>query len=206
MFEKLIEAFVILFVVIGPIDNCAAFATLTKSHSPAEKRKMALKSILVASAVMVVFAILGDDLLEKIGISLSSLEISGGILLLLFSIQMVMSKPTKEKADNKSEKAEDISIFPMAMPLIAGPDAIVATVLLVSKAKPDFTLEVGVIILLVVILALTYAAMLGAGYISRLLGKQGIEIVSRLLGILLTAMAIEFIIEGLSKSVLFKGG
>ncbi|MBN1864893.1 MAG: MarC family protein [Victivallales bacterium] len=204
MFESLLEALAVFFVVIGPVDNCAAFASFTKNHAPRERRRMALKAILVSSGVLFAFAFLGDDVLGKMGVSLSSLEIAGGILLLLLSIQMVMGKDSRPV---ETEGNVDVSVFPMAMPLIAGPDAIVAVVLLVSRAKPSLALEGGVMAVLALVLLITYLAMLGAAWISRLIGRQGLDIASRLLGILLTALAVEFIVDGLAKSTLFvKGG
>ena len=152
---------------------------------------------------MLMFALFGDDILEFFGISLSSLEISGGLLLLIIAIKMVMDEPGESSEAQHVKPDQDISIFPLAMPLVAGPDALVAVVMQVSRAKQDLTLEIGVILLMLLILLMTLIAFLLAGRLSKLLGPGGIEIMSRLLGVLLTALAIEFIIEGLSKSVLF---
>ena len=210
----LLEAFSVLFVVIGPIDNAAAFAALTKGYKPARRRRTALKAIIVSTVVMVVFAIFGDELLSVIGVKLESLEIAGGILLLLAAIQMVMAEPQtgKDGAESEAEKPKDISVFPMAMPLIAGPDAITAVVLLVRRAGKPVSFpfvnptQVGVILVMLLVLFLTYLALLGAGRLLRILGSQGIEVVTRVLGLLLAALAVEFIIDGLSKCVLFSTG
>ena len=203
MTETLLEAFAVMFVTIGPIDNAAIFAAMTKDAEASFRRKMALKSILIASAIMLVFALFGDDILEFFGISLSSLEISGGLLLLIIAVRMVMDEPSEASEAQNVEPNQDISIFPLAMPLVAGPDALVAVVMQISRVKSDFTLEVGVILLMLLILLMTLIAFLLAGKLSKLLGSSGIDIMSRLLGVLLTALAVEFIIEGLSKSVLF---
>ncbi len=203
MTEILLEAFAVMFVTIGPIDNAAIFAAMTKDTEAAFRRKMAIKSILIASGIMLVFALFGDDILEFFGISLSSLEISGGLLLLIIAVRMVMNESDESSEAQNAAPNQDISIFPLAMPLVAGPDALVAVVMQVSRVKEDLTLEIGVIFLMLLILLMTLIAFLLAGRLSRLLGSGGIEIMSRILGVLLTALAVEFIIEGLSKSILF---
>ena len=203
---NLLEAFCVFFVVCGPIDNAAAFAALTKGYDPARRRRVALKSIIVAAVVMMLFTIFGDDILHHIGVAVPSLEIAGGILLLLLSIQMVMAEPSAEKDPGSGSESKDIAVFPMAMPLIAGPDAIVATVLLCSRAGATIRVQLGVIIVMLLVLFLTYVGLLAAGRLIKLLRPQGIEIASRILGLLLAAVAVEFVIDGLSKSVLFAGG
>jgi len=204
--ETIFEAFCVLFVVLGPIDNAAAFAALTKDFEAAQRRKTALKSVLVSTLVMVVFAIFGDDILHLIGVEIYSLQIAGGILLLLAAIQMVMAETEAEKDSHAGGTTKDIAVFPMAMPLIAGPDAIVSIVMLVSKAGPTLSYQVGVIAVMLIVLVLVYLALLASGLLVRLLGSQGIEIISRVLGLLLAALAVEFIIEGLQASKLFAGG
>ncbi|MEW6356546.1 MAG: MarC family protein [Planctomycetota bacterium] len=201
--ETIIEAFSVLFVVLGPVDNAATFAALTKGFTPVHRRRTALKAVLVATLVMVVFAVFGDDILSFLGVEMFSLQIAGGILLLLAAIQMVMAEAEKKPQEEVSDK--EIAIFPMAMPLIAGPDAIVSIAMLVSKAGPTLSHQAGVIAVMFVVLALVYLALLGSGWLVRLLGEQGIEIITRILGLLLAALAVEFIIEGLQASMLFSG-
>lgn len=207
----LVEAFSVLFVVLGPIDNAAVFAILTHDYDASRRRRSALKAVCVATGVLLGFGLFGDDLLRLIEVQLSSLQIAGGILLLLTAIQMVTAAPSREEKKEKRAEAddgpgEDVAVFPMAMPLIAGPDAIVAVVMLVSKAGDTFPSQIGVFVVMLVILVLVYLGLLASGLLVRLLGKQGVDIISRILGLLLAALAVEFIIEGLASSVLFAGG
>jgi len=201
MTEALLEAFAVLFVTIGPIDNAAMFAAMTKGTSSTYRRKMAIKSILIATSILLVFALFGDDILHFFGVHISSLEIAGGLLLLIVSIKMVMSDETVEV--KSVDEARDISVFPLAMPLIAGPDALVAVVLQISQAKDETMLQVAIIGVIIFILALVFVACILSGSLVKILGNQGIEIITRILGLLLATLSIEFIIDGLAHSVLY---
>jgi multiple antibiotic resistance protein len=198
------EAFAVLFITIGPVDNSVIFASLTRDSDASFRRRMAIKSILVATIIMLAFGLVGDDLLDVFGISLSSLEISGGILLLIVAIRMVMEEPVDDISEEGTVSPDqDIAIFPLAMPLIAGPDALVAVVIQVKRAQEDFLMELSVLGLTVLVLVITLISFLMAGKLMKVFGQQGMEVISRVLGVLLTALAVEFIVDGLSKSVLF---
>lgn len=200
MLESILEAVAVIFVVAGPIDNSVAFASLAKDYPPPRRRKTALKSVAIAVALLLGFALVGDDLLRVVGVQLASLELAGGILLLLLGIQMVWGKEAQAEKDEVDAAAGDISVFPMAMPLIAGPDAIVAVVLLMGKHQGDLLMESAVIGVIIGMLALTLVAMLFAARISRLLGDSGLDIITRIHGVLLSALACEFMLEGIAHS------
>lgn len=202
MIEKLLEAFAVLFITLGPVDNAAVFAALAKDLPSGRRRRTALRAFLVSTGVMLFFSIVGDDVLRFLGISLPALQISGGVLLMIMSLQMVIGSPGEDQFGNGTNGG-DIAVFPMAMPLIAGPDAIVAVMVLVTKAQPDLVLETTIIIMMVLVLFMTYLAMLIATKLAGLLGRGGTEIVSRMLGVILCALAVQFVIDGLKQSNIF---
>ncbi len=205
MLETALVAFTTFFATIGPPDVAALFAALAAQNTPAERRAMALKGTLIAAAVLLVFAFFGEALLTVFGISLAALRTAGGILLLLIAIDMVFARPsggtTTTSAENEEAVAKaDISVFPLATPLIAGPGAIGATILLVANAQGDWTAVAVVVAALLTVLVLTYLLMLVAGQVQRLLGVTGLQVVSRVIGVLLAALAVQFIFDGIGAS------
>ncbi len=193
------------FATIGPADLVLVFAALTERMTTAERRVMALRGTLIATGIMLFFAIFGEPLLRLFGITIPALRIAGGVLLLLISIDMVFARHsggtgTTPEEENEARTRPDISVFPLATPLIAGPGAISAVILL-STAEGAFTAGwVLVVSALLIILALCYAAMLVAIPIQRLLGITGLAVVSRVVGVLLAALAIQFLIDGIKTS------
>jgi len=171
---------------------------------------MALRGVLIATGILLFFAIFGQALLNLFGITLPALRIAGGILLLLISIDMVFARHSGGTGTTPEEEVEartrpDISVFPLATPLIAGPGAISATILL-STPTGVFTLPwIEVVGALLAILVLCYLAMLVAIPIQRLLGITGLAVVSRVVGVLLAALAMQFLIDGLRTARLFGG-
>jgi multiple antibiotic resistance protein len=205
MLETALIAFTTYFATIGPADVAALFAALTPNSTPAERRQMAIKGTSIATAILLVFAFFGEAVLRLFGISLPALRIAGGILLLLIAIDMVFGRPSGGTTTTSAENAEaalkdDISVFPLATPLIAGPGAIGATILLVANAQGD-RLRFGVIVLVLLgVLLLTFLLMLIATQVQRLLGITGLHVVSRIVGVLLAALAVQFILDGLGTS------
>ena len=171
---------------------------------------MAIRGTLVASLILLVFALLGDFLLRSLGISLAALQVAGGILLLLIGIDMVFARSsggtgtTLEETSAAVEK-QDISIFPLATPLIAGPGTMSATILLMANLKGQLLAEVVVFMALLVVLLLTLVLLLVAGKVQRLFGVTGMHVVSRVFGVLLTALAVQFMFDGLLQSGLLAG-
>ena len=205
MFEAALIAFATFFATIGPPDIAIAFAALTPSHTPAERRKLALKSTLIATAILLLFAFLGKPLLTHLGISMAALRTAGGILLLLIAIDMVFARMSGGTSTTAEEDAEatvrdDISVFPLAMPFIAGPGALGAAVLLVADAQGD-PQRIGVVIgAMLTVLLITLLLMLAASQVQKLLGVTGVHVLARVLGILLAALAVQFLFDGIKES------
>lgn len=177
------------------------FAGLTSAYTDAERRRVALRGVAIASGVLVGFALFGEVLLGALGIELAAFRIAGGILLLLLSIDMVMVRHTGLRTTTDSEEAEsgkraDISVFPLAIPLTAGPGAMTSVVLLMSAAEGNPARIAVVLGELVAVLLLTLACFLGAGRLMRLLGITGVNVVTRVSGLLLAALAVQFGIDG----------
>jgi len=201
-----VSSLITFFVVIDPPGCAPIYAGLTKGVSAAHRRSMAVRSVLVAAAILFVFALFGEDLLRALGISLASFRIAGGIMLFLIALEMVFEKRTQRREDRAAKVAEtpeveDVSIFPMAMPMIAGPGSIASVMLLMSR-NDGIERSLVVLAALATILALTLLALLAAGPIMRVLGVKIEAVITRLLGVLLAALAVQFVIDGVRISLL----
>jgi multiple antibiotic resistance protein len=202
-------AFTTFFATIGPIEVAAMFAAMTTSSTAAHRRSMALRGCLIAGGIMLVFALFGELLLSSLGISLAALRTSGGILLLLIGIDMVFVRPSggRSTTEDETEEAghkEDISVFPLATPLIAGPGVMGAAILLMANAEGEWQLQAVIIGCLLFVLLLTYVALLGATVIQKVLGVTGLHVISRVFGVLLSALAVQFIFDGVRRSGLLE--
>lgn len=211
MLEIAIVAFTTFFATIGPIDVAVMFAAMTPKASASFRRSMAIRGTLVAGLILLVFALIGDFLLHSLGISLAALQVAGGILLLLIGIDMVFARSSGGTTTTLEETSEavgkhDISIFPLATPLIAGPGTMGATILLMANLKGQLLAEVVVFVTLLVVLLLTLALLLVAVKVQRIFGITGMHVVSRVFGVLLTALAVQFMFDGLLQSGLIPGG
>ena len=203
MTELFVSAFVTFLVVIDPPGCAPIFAGLTREASAAHRRSMAIRSVLIASGILLFFALLGEDLLSALGVSLSAFRISGGIMLFLIAIDMVFEKRT-ERRENRAEEVasrdvEDVSVFPMAIPMIAGPGSIASAMLLTARAE-GLGETLTVLGALVATLMLTLIALLAAGPLMRLLGHKMEAMITRLLGVILAALAVQFVIDGIERS------
>ncbi|GHH18063.1 MarC family protein [Sphingomonas sp. AAP5] len=205
MIELYISSLITFFVVIDPPGCAPIYAGLSSGASPANRRAMAIRAVLVAAAILFAFAAFGEVLLKSLGISLDSFRIAGGIMLFLIALEMVFEKRTERREDRAAKVAatpevEDVSIFPMAMPMIAGPGSIASVMLLMSRNHGLEPIAV-VLAALATILALTLAALLAAGPIMRVLGAKIEAVITRLLGVLLAALAVQFVIDGVKQSL-----
>jgi multiple antibiotic resistance protein len=199
-----VSAFVTFFVVIDPPGCAPIFAGLTRDAPPAQRRTMALRSVAVASFILLFFGLLGENLLHALGISLAAFRIAGGIMLFLIALEMVFERRTARRENRAQEVSadpehEDISVFPMGIPMIAGPGSIASVMLLMARSQG---LDQGLVVLaaLAAILLLTLAALLAAGWLMRLLGKRLEAMLTRLLGVILAALAAQFVIDGIAVS------
>ena len=209
MFEAASVAFATFFATVGPLDVAAVFAALTSAYSPARRRATALKAVLIATIVLVPFALIGQSLLASFGISLPALRTAGGILLLLMGIDMVFARHSGGTSTTDEEKQEaadrqDITVFPLATPLVAGPGTIGAAILLMAEAEGQWQLQAMILASLIGVMLLTLVLLLLAGFVNRLLGVTGMQVVARVFGLLLCALAVQFIFDGILGSGLIR--
>jgi multiple antibiotic resistance protein len=204
--ELFVSAFATLFVVIDPPGCAPIFAGLTAGASAAHRRAMAVRATFVAAIILVVFAMFGRALLGGLGISLYSFRIAGGIMLFLIALDMVFEKRT-ERREDRAEKikggeldAPDIAVFPMAMPMIAVPGSMASVMLLMAHAD-SYSDQLIIFAALAVILVLTLIALLAAAPLMRIVGAKIEAVISRLLGVLLAALATQFVIDGIKAAL-----
>lgn len=205
MLETAVVSFTTFFATVGPIDVAAMFAAMTAGASVRLRRVMAIRGTLIATLVLVIFALAGDMLLAGLGISLEALRIAGGILLLLIGIDMVFARSSGGTSTTDDEAREartkpDISVFPLATPLIAGPGAMGAAILLMADSAGDVMRQAAVLGALCTVMLLTLSLLLLAGRVQRLFGVTGMHVISRVFGVLLSALAVQFIIDGIRES------
>lgn len=192
----LITAFATLFVVIDPPGLVPLFIALTRGMGPERRRAMARRACGIAAFLLAVFAIAGESILGFVGISMPAFRIAGGILLFLTALDMLFERRTQRREGQQAEPDHDPSVFPLATPLIAGPGAIASMILLVGQAGPGWLGTVTVIGLMLAMMAVTWAFLLASPPIERLLGRTGTIVITRLLGMLLAALSVQFVIDG----------
>lgn len=200
----LIPAFFTFFVVMDPPGLASMFVALTQGMDAHKRRVIALRACLVAGGVLFAFAALGEQLLDFIGISMPAFRIAGGILLFLIALDMLFERRTKRREDRaEQDDHDDPSVFPLAIPLIAGP-ATIATVILLTGQQPGWGGFSAVLGVMFGVLVLNYICFLASGMIDRLLGRTGVIVLTRILGMLLAALSVQFVLDGL-KSFGFAG-
>src|SRR3954470_20089683 len=198
-----VSAFVTFLVVIDPPGCAPIFASLTSGTSAAHRRATALRSVGIAAGILIFFGLLGEDLLHALGVSLTAFRIAGGILLFLIAVDMVFEKRTERRETRAEEVSaahvDDISVFPMAIPMIAGPGSIASTMLMMARSEGAVQTLI-VLGALLLTLLLTLVALLLAGPLMRLMGNRMEAMLTRLLGVILAALAVQFVLDGLHRS------
>jgi len=206
--DVFLTAFVTLFVIVDPVGMAPVFAGLTKDAPKAHRRRMAINGSLVATAVLLFFAFVGKPFLSSLGISLDALRVAGGILLFIIGFEMVMEKRQERKSDTAEEIHDyfhdDISVFPIAIPLTAGPGAMASIILLMSDQTGDLAGQVAVLSGLGLTMAITMTTFLAAGPLMNLLGPTVNTVITRVLGVIVAALATQFVLDGL-KGTFFGG-
>jgi len=206
--ELFVSAFVNLFVVIDPPGCAPIYAGLTKQATTAQARSMALRATGIAAIILLIFAFFGEPLLSALHIELDSFRIAGGLMLFWIAFDMVFEKRTQRREERAEKIAaqsgpgpevEDVSVFPMAMPMLAGPGAIAAIMLLMNEATSAAE-RIEVFAALGAVLAITAAALIAAGPMIRVLGDKVEAVITRLLGVLLAALAAQYVIDGVKGS------
>jgi multiple antibiotic resistance protein len=196
-------AFVMLFVTISPIDGAAIFSTLTADQSKKERARTALRTVLIAGAMLLIFAFGGSALLGVLNVSLPAFQVAGGILLFTQALSLMFASPGMSSI-NEHEQAEiaerrDLAVFPLAFPLFAGPGSFSATVLLMGRAM-TWVERLQIAAIVIVCLAITYICMRLSDPLMRLLGRTGSDVVGRISGVLLAALAVQFVFDGIRSS------
>jgi multiple antibiotic resistance protein len=204
MLSHFLYSFVALFVIIDPVGSAVIFGGLMREAPAKLRRVCAARGVLIAAVLILFFAFGGERLLLALGITLPAFRVAGGILLFLLAADMVFARqsgirgPTLPE-EREAERRHDISVFPLAFPLLAGPGALTSIVLLMARAS-SLTAAAGVIAALVAVMAITLLLLLAAPQITRLIGITGANVVSRVLGIILAALAAQLVIDGLIES------
>ena len=209
MLETALLAFTTFFATIGPLDTAALYPALTPNNTARERRGMALRGAAIGAAILAFFALFGQGVLGVFGITLPALRTAGGVLLLLIAIDLVFARPSGGTTATEEERAEatssnDVSVFPLATPLIAGPGAIGAAILLTADAQRD-PVRIGIVLgAMLAVVLLTYVLLLAATPVQRLLGVTGLHVVSRVSGVLLAALAVQFLFDGIRESGIWR--
>jgi multiple antibiotic resistance protein len=204
MTEQLVKFFVVFFVVVEPISLIPLFAGLTEGSTTGYQKTMACKASAIALGICFVFALAGAKFLDLMGIELSSFRIAGGTLLFLIALEMVFARPSGTRSTTpereESLKREDISVFPLAFPFIAGPGALATILLMSGETKGRPVLFAGFLAVVALVVVICWSLMLAAPRLMNVLGVTGANVMSRLSGVVLAALAVQFIIDGIRGS------
>ena len=199
--DFVLSALVTLLVVVDPVGLVPAFLAVTHERPDAFRRQVALRACLIAGAILVGAALIGDWLLRQLGITLPAFRVAGGLLLFAVAFEMVLGLRTRHATQDAEqaveEHSQDIAAFPLAIPLMAGPGAITATILLAGQAAYRPAWLAVLLAVVVVVMAGCLMAFLAAGRIGKLLGVTGSVVLSRLLGVLLAALAVQYVVDGI---------
>ncbi|MDP9200293.1 MAG: MarC family protein [Pseudomonadota bacterium] len=202
MIDELLKFLVLFFVVVEPISLVPLFAALTEGANEAFRRRMALKAVLIAGAVFLLFAVGGAAFLRVMGISIDAFRIAGGVMLFLIALEMVFARESGTRSTSQeldeNLKRTDIAVFPLAFPFIAGPGSLAIVLLTFGASRDDLVLSGGLLGVVVLVLAITYVLMRLTPVVMRAMGVTGANVVNRLSGVVLAALAVQFIIDGVS--------
>ncbi len=196
----IVASFVTLFVIIDPIGLAPIFVVLTKGMTVSHRRTIGLRACVIGFALLTMFALFGESLLGFMGISISAFRIAGGILLFLTALDMLFERRTKRRK-GQANANDDPSVFPLATPLIAGPGAITTIILLAGQTGDDWAAFITIMLVLLGVIALVLLTFLAAGLFERALGETGTNVITRILGMLLAALSVQFVVDGITTLV-----
>ena len=211
MLETALTAFTAFFAVIGPVDTAVLLGSMTTNMTRAERQAIAVKAVLIATIILL-FALFGGPVLRQLGVSLAALQTAGGIILLAIAMEMTLSKQPEpamltvkesEEAESKAEAHAEIAVFPFATPLLAGPGAMTSAIVLAAGTKGDYQLLGAVIAAILAVMAVTLVLFLLAQEIHQLIGVTARKVIVRVFGVLLAALAMQSIFNGLSEAHIF---
>jgi multiple antibiotic resistance protein len=209
MLEYFLTSFTTFFATIGPVEAAVLFATLTPKMAGAERAAIAMRATLIASLLLLVFTLLGRPLLDELGVSIAALQMAGGIVLLLIALDMIFAKPTSafkltQPEDDEAQTKDDIAVFPLATPLLAGPGAMSAGILLAANAEGNAWALATTVGALGVVMVLTLGLLLLSHQLNRMIGITAQRVLMRVFGILLGAIAVQALFNGLGGSGLLR--
>jgi multiple antibiotic resistance protein len=197
MLEIFIQTFFLYFIVIDPLGNTPLFLAVTQNMSSQQRVKTALSATIIASIILLFFALLGSTLLSYLNISFPAFTIGGGIILLLISMEMLFDKRQQRKEDDIDFNSENVSVFPLATPIIAGPAAITSVIVSVSDMGSNFTNQSVGMIALASVLLLTFIFFFIGAKFSQIINKKVISVISRVIAIILVGLSVQYILDGL---------
>jgi multiple antibiotic resistance protein len=211
MLETALTAFTTFFAVIGPIDSAVIAASLTPHATRAERRAISIKAVAIATLIVLAFALFGQPVLTQLGVSLPALQVAGGIILLIIALDMTLSRRTparltvkeEEEAETRAERHAEIAVFPIATPLLAGPGAMTSAIVLAAGTKGDPKLLVAVILSILAVMVITLIPLLLAQEVHNLIGLTARKVIVRVFGVLLAAIAVQSIFNGITAANLF---
>ena len=213
MFETFFTAFTTFFAVIGPIDTAVLLASLTPNMTGAERRSIAVKAVFIATIIILLFTLFGGPVLRQLGVSLAALQTAGGIILFMMAIEMTLSKrpgpvaalspKESEEVEDKAEAHAEIAVFPFATPLLAGPGAMTSAIVLAAGTRGELSLLGAVVAAIIAVMAVTLVLFLLAQEIHQLIGLTARKVIVRVFGVLLAAIAVQSIFNGLSEAHIF---
>ncbi len=200
VFQDLVREFITLFVVIDPVGTIPVFLFATAAVPQRLHRSFALRAVLVSALVLGLFLVLGQIILEGIGLRLGAFQIAGGIILFLFALSMIFGE-TKAASEIKEAENEDLSgaVFPLAIPSIASPGAILAVVILTDNHSTGVVEQAMTAVVLLFVLAITFVLLLLASKIQKLIGQTGVSVISRVMGLILATVAVDAVLQGLEQ-------
>jgi len=201
MFNLFVDSLIILLVVVDPLGIAPLFVALTHGETQATRRRIAIRGTFIAGGILVTFALAGDTLLRALGIGMPAFQIAGGALLFLLAVEMVFARhsgvrSTTEREQREAQTKKDISVFPLAIPLIAGPGALTSVLLMVGEQGGDLAVIGTVLAVILVVLLVTLASLMASARIMAFMGETGANVVSRVLGVVLAALAVQFVLNG----------
>jgi multiple antibiotic resistance protein len=197
MLEVFIQAFVLYFVVIDPIGNTPLFMSITQNQSGKDKIRTAVEGIVIATVVLILFSIIGQFILSYLNISLESFRIAGGIILFLIALEMLFNKRQERKEKILDLNKDKISIFPLAIPILAGPAAITSVIVIATKYQSDFKLHLISILGLIGVMIITLSLFILLAKSDKFINRNITNIISRVIAIILAALSIQYIVDGL---------
>ncbi|SMF26988.1 MarC family protein [Pseudobacteriovorax antillogorgiicola] len=192
-----IKVFVILWALIDPVGTIPVFLAVSKQHPPTDFSRLAFRAVCIAWLVLIFFMTTGEFILNAMEIPLSAFQVSGGIILFLFALTMIFGESKPEEEVNMAKSFKDTSVFPLAMPSIASPGAIMGIVLLTEKRSASFEAQLMVAALMTVILLITFVLLYSSKYIDRLIGDSGASLLSRVMGLIICAIAVKYVLDGI---------